>query len=243
MTHCTSSETSSAKITGLSVELMANLEDMDRTEPPVSENSSSKDRLCKWTLSSMESGDDCDDTEEAQDNDENAFSKSCTKDISQEHNAGTSSLTLTSSSSPTQTAQGTAEKNADSHSSKRSICQRDNENNNSDKMNNNGNANSETISSVLRRSHVGRMQTSAMHKSSSLSSISEEEMLYMMEKMGQGEIMSALPPCDCDDCLLNDQGPATNIVPPENRKLIRVSVVRVLGCFTIIYSSVSILFS
>lgn len=40
--------------------------------------------------------------------------------------------------------------------------------------------------------------------SSTLQSISEEEMLDMMERSDMQEIMSSLPPCQCDACLLNE---------------------------------------
>ncbi|GFR74932.1 hypothetical protein ElyMa_000442400 [Elysia marginata] len=69
---------------------------------------------------------------------------------------------------------------------------------------------------------------SSMHRTaSSLSSISEEEMLSMMESMGESEILSALPPCDCDECLLNGSNSSTP-VPPDQRKLTRVS--KAFGC-------------
>ncbi|KAK3804347.1 hypothetical protein RRG08_059317, partial [Elysia crispata] len=62
---------------------------------------------------------------------------------------------------------------------------------------------------------------SSLHRaSSSLSSISEAEMLTMMETMGESEILSALPPCDCDECLLNGPNSPT-IVPPDQRTLTR----------------------
>ncbi|CAL1533214.1 unnamed protein product [Lymnaea stagnalis] len=46
--------------------------------------------------------------------------------------------------------------------------------------------------------------SSTSSKSSSLASISEEEVLSMMEMMGEKEILSAMAPCDCDECMLQD---------------------------------------
>lgn len=46
--------------------------------------------------------------------------------------------------------------------------------------------------------------SSISSKTSSLASISEEEMLILMESMGEKELISCLPPCNCDECLLRE---------------------------------------
>ncbi|KAH9510367.1 hypothetical protein Btru_042905 [Bulinus truncatus] len=38
----------------------------------------------------------------------------------------------------------------------------------------------------------------------SMASISEEEVLTILESMGDSDILSAMPPCDCDECLLQE---------------------------------------
>ena len=48
--------------------------------------------------------------------------------------------------------------------------------------------------------------------SSTLQSISEEEMLDIMERTDMQEVLSSLPPCQCDDCLLNE-GEASSASP------------------------------
>ena len=149
-----------------------------------------------------------------------------------------------SSSSPTAAAIGNSEKKLDDCNSNadkpiaHNCCNNNNtSNNNNDDTNVNNN---DPLSAILRRrghpvnkilSPLFSSSSSSSHSffpssthrtSSSLSSISEAEMLTMMETMGEGEILSALPPCDCDDCLLN--GPSSpNVVPPDQRKLTRVS--------------------
>ncbi|RUS73588.1 hypothetical protein EGW08_018648 [Elysia chlorotica] len=122
----------------------------------------------------------------------------------------------------------------------------ENNNNNNNNINNNGNGdnNDSAFCGNFRRGHpINKILSPLMSSStsssssstppsffpasvhrtsSSLSSISEAEMLTMMETMGESEILSALPPCDCDECLLNGPNSPT-IVPPDQRKLTRVS--------------------
>ncbi|XP_059171389.1 inositol-trisphosphate 3-kinase B-like [Physella acuta] len=73
---------------------------------------------------------------------------------------------------------------------------------------------------VVRRHVKQRLSddgSSCTVKSSSLASISEEEVLSMLETLGEREIMSAMPPCDCDECLLQDPQPET----PGLKKLLK----------------------
>lgn len=68
---------------------------------------------------------------------------------------------------------------------------------------------------------------SSLSKTSSLASISEEEVLSMMERMGEGELSKARPPCDCDDCLFSGPDKGHNAgdgnMLPEKKMLKRVS--------------------
>ncbi|KAI8788217.1 myb protein A [Biomphalaria glabrata] len=38
----------------------------------------------------------------------------------------------------------------------------------------------------------------------SMASISEDEVLSILDSMGDSDILSAMPPCDCDECLLQE---------------------------------------
>ncbi|BFZ07770.1 hypothetical protein BsWGS_10811 [Bradybaena similaris] len=70
--------------------------------------------------------------------------------------------------------------------------------------------------------------TSSLSKTSSLASINEEEMLNMMELMGDKEIMSSMPPCECDDCLLQEPEPGD---APVSKTLRRQSSWRKIRSF------------
>ncbi|XP_012940850.1 inositol-trisphosphate 3-kinase B [Aplysia californica] len=56
-------------------------------------------------------------------------------------------------------------------------------------------------------------------------------MLTMMEQMGEGEIIRALPPCDCDDCLFQEPATGDGRAMPDRKPLKRQSSWRKIRSF------------
>lgn len=77
----------------------------------------------------------------------------------------------------------------------------------------------------------GQVRKAALIKrsSSSLQPISEEEVIEMMEHADVREVMSSMPPCDCDACLLRDRDPPTS--PAPSLKRVNAFSLKIRGLF------------